>query len=86
MIDKKGQPVPGVEAIVTWQGGEDHFFTGLKPQIDLGYADFTMEPDGIYNLRLTNGGETAGKISPPNCKLDSGMAYKGGVKVIFGQP
>jgi hypothetical protein len=86
VIDKAGQPVPGVQAIITWQGGEEDFYTGLKPQIDLGYADYLMNPDTLYNLRLSNGSETATKITPPNCKLDSGMAYKGGVKVIFGLP
>jgi hypothetical protein len=86
VIDKSGKPVPGVEAIVTWQGGEDHFFTGLKPSIDPGYADFLMDPDGVYNLRLANGSEAATKISSPNCKLDSGFEYKGGVKLIFGLP
>lgn len=86
VIDKSGNPVPGAEVIVTWQDGEDHFFTGMKPQVDLGYADFQMDPAGVYNLRLTNGGETVSKISSPNCKLDSGMEYKGGIKVVFGQP
>lgn len=86
VIDKSGKPVPGVEVIVTWQGGEDHFYTGLKPSIDPGYADFEMQPDQVYNLRLANGGETATKLTPPNCKLDSGMEYKGGIKLIFGQP
>lgn len=86
VIDKNGKPLPGVEAIVTWQDGEDHFFTGMKPDIDLGYADFTLDPEITYNLRLTNGGETASKIKSPNCKLDSGMEYKGGVKLVFSQP
>ncbi len=86
VIDKSGKPVPGVEVIVTWQDGEDHFYTGLKPSIDPGYADFEMQPDTVYNLRLANGGETATKLTPPNCKLDSGMEYKGGIKLIFGQP
>jgi hypothetical protein len=86
VIDKAGQPVPGVQAIITWQGGEEDFYTGLKPQIDLGYADYLMDPETLYNLRLSNGSETATKITPPNCKLDSGMAYKGGVKIIFGLP
>ena len=86
VIDKGGKPVPGVEVIVTWQGGEYHFYTGLKPSIDLGYADYLMDPDQVYNLRLSNGGETATKLTPPNCKLDSGMEYKGGIKLIFGQP
>ncbi len=86
VIDKSGKPVPGVEVIVTWQDGEDHFYTGLKPSIDPGYADYEMQPDQVYNLRLANGGETATKLTPPNCKLDSGMEYKGGIKLIFGQP
>lgn len=86
VMDADGKPVPGAEVIVSWQNGEDHFFTGMKPEIDLGYADFQMDPDEVYNLRLTNGSEAATKISSPNCKLDSGMAYKGGVKIIFSQP
>ncbi len=86
VIDKSGKPIPGAEVIVTWQGGEDHFFTGLKPQVDLGYADFTMVPGELYNLRMANGGDSATRISPPNCKLDSGMEYTGGVKLIFGLP
>jgi hypothetical protein len=86
VIDKAGKPVPGVEAIVTWQGGEDHFYTGLKPSIDPGYSDFLMNPDELYNLRLANGSEAATKLTPPNCKLDSGFEYKGGIKLIFGLP
>ena len=86
VIDKSGKPIPGVEAIVTWQGGEDHFFTGLKPQVDLGYADFSMQPGELYNLRLATGGDSATRITPPNCKLDSGMEYTGGVKLIFSLP
>ncbi len=83
---KMANPYPGAEIIVTWQDGEDHFFTGMKPAIDIGYADFLMKPDVMYNLRMTNGGESATKISSGNCKLDLGMAYKGGIKIIFGQP
>lgn len=86
VIDKKGKSVPGVEVIVTWADGEDHFFTGMKPAIDLGYADFKMEPDVLYNVRLANGGQTVTKVSTPNCLTDPGMAYKGGAKIIFGAP
>ena len=85
VINKAGKSIPGEEVIVTWADGEDHFFTGLKPAIDPGYADFEMAPDGIYNLRLVNGSEMSTKISAPNCKTDAGMEYKGSVKLIFGQ-
>lgn len=86
VVDKAGKSVPGVEVIVTWANGEDHFFTGMKPAIDLGYADFKMEPDVQYNVRLGNGGQTATKVFPPNCLTAQNMAYKGGVKIIFGAP
>jgi hypothetical protein len=41
-LDAADQPVPGVEIVVNWEGGENHFFTGLIPELGLGYADFSM--------------------------------------------
>ena len=35
-------PYPSVELVVTWDEGEDHFFTGLQPELGLGYGDFLM--------------------------------------------
>jgi hypothetical protein len=86
VIDKAGKSVPGAEVIVSWSDGEDHFFTGMKPAIDVGYADFKMDVGVPYNVRMANGGQTSTNITAPNCKLDSGMEYKGGVKLIFGAP
>ncbi len=39
---------------LTWPGGENKFYTGFKPEIDPGYADFQMEPDRRYELSLTS--------------------------------
>lgn len=86
VVDKDGKSIPGAEIIVTWEAGEEHFFTGMKPAIDLGYADFKMEPDVLYNVRMASGGQTVTKISTPNCITDPGVPYKGGDKVIFGLP
>lgn len=86
VVDKNGMSVPGAEVIVTWGDGEDHFFTGMKPAIDIGYADFWMEIDQLYNVRMANGGETVTKVVTPNCRTNAGMDYKGGVKIIFGAP
>ncbi len=86
VIDKDGKSVPGAEVIVTWADGEDHFFTGLSPNIDPGYADFKMEVDQPYNVRLGNGGQTVTNVVTPNCRTNAGMDYKGGVKIIFGAP
>ncbi len=50
--DRLGAGVPGIEINITWPGGQDKFFTGFKPDIDPGYADFQIEPDKIYQLEL----------------------------------
>jgi hypothetical protein len=44
-----------VEVIVNWDGGEEHF-SGLKPELGLGYADFAIFGT-TYSLRLTERGE-----------------------------
>lgn len=66
--DRLGVGVAGVEINVSWPGGEDTFFTGFKPEIDAGYADFQLEPDERYRIELANV-ETVGpapevKINP----------------------
>ncbi len=49
--DEAGQSVPGKVIWITWEdGGQDRFVTGLKPEIDPGYADFDMQPDRAYNV------------------------------------
>jgi len=52
--DRLGVGVPGAELAITWSGGKDTFFTGFKPEIDPGYADFQMERGQIYQLMLAN--------------------------------
>ena len=83
--DREGYPAPGIQINVTWDGGVDTFFTGLKPAISTGYADFQMTPGVSYNLQVGEGGETLTAISAPDCTDASGNAYAGGVKLVFGQ-
>jgi hypothetical protein len=52
--DRLGVGVPGVEIAVSWAGGDDRLFTGFKPDIDPGYADFQMEPDERYQVKLVS--------------------------------
>jgi hypothetical protein len=52
--DRLGAGVPGVQLRLTWPGGEDKFYTGFKPELDPGYADFQMEPDRRYELSPTS--------------------------------
>jgi hypothetical protein len=50
VLDAAGQQLPNVELLVRWDGGEDRFVTGLKPDIGLGYADFDLERGHTYQL------------------------------------
>jgi len=84
--NKKRQPIPGMELVISWSGGEERFFTGLKPEISDGYADFHMQADTTYNLHLALGGESASGLSSPLCTDPDGNNYAGGVRLVFQQP
>jgi hypothetical protein len=81
-----GQPLPTVEAIVNWDGGEDHFFTGLKPELGLGYADFAMTPGVVYSLRLADGGQPISDLTPAECETPRGERYWGAWQLLFTRP
>jgi len=78
--------VPGAEIIVTWNNGEEHIFTGLKPEINHGYADYLMAPEVIYSIRMADGGAPASGLSAPTCTSTEGEAYLGGLRITFQQP
>lgn len=86
VLDSAGKPVPGVKVIVSWSDGEDVFFTGLKPAVNPGYADFAMQTGINYALRLGDGGQTVGDLAAPDCKASDGTAFPGGWKLVFTQP
>jgi hypothetical protein len=84
--DGAGNQIPGVEVIVNWEGGEDHFFTGLKPEFGPGYADFTMEPGEVYTLRLADGGQPVPDLTAAECEDVGGSRYWGSWYLLFSQP
>jgi hypothetical protein len=84
--NKKRQPIPGLELIISWSGGEERFFTGLKPEISDGYADFQMQRDMTYTLRLALGSENVSGLSAPVCTDPEGKEYTGGFRLVFQQP
>jgi hypothetical protein len=75
-----------VEIEITWEGGEEQFFTGLKPELGNGYADYIMTPDIKYSIQLTRGSDVALGITAPTCQSASGETILGGVKLTFQQP
>ncbi len=84
--DAAGEGVPGVEVVVNWEGGEDHFFTGLNPELGLGYTDFTMTPGVVYTLRLADGGQPISDLSAAECEADDGSRYWGSWFLLFAHP
>ena len=84
-MDSRRNPIAGIEIIVTWGQGEDRFFTGFKPELGNGYADFSMEADTVYNIRIVNGGAFVQNLSASTCTTPNGVSYLGGFKLIFQQ-
>jgi hypothetical protein len=85
-MNSRRREVAGAEIIVTWSQGEDHFFTGFKPELGDGYADFIMQPDTVYSVRVLKGGSFVPNISAPACTDENGAAYLGGLLLTFQQP
>ena len=83
--DGSGTPVPGVQVNVAWDGDLDTFFTGLKPAVSAGYADFQMTPGVSYSLRVGDGGETLNGLSAPDCTDGGGNVFAGGLLLKFGR-
>ena len=84
--DAAGQPVPSVELVVAWSAGEESFFTGLKPELGLGYADYDMTVGTVYTLRLAQGGQPVENLTPVECAAEDGSRFWGGWLVLFVQP
>jgi len=81
-----GIGVSGVEIIITWESGEEHFFTGLKPDIDIGYADYVMIPEISYTLQVADGGQLIPNLNSPECTEGSDQPYEGSWRLIFSHP
>lgn len=86
VIDSRHHQNPGVEIIITWDGGEEHFFTGFKPEIANGYADYVMQPNVTYTVRIAESGTPIPDLIAPTCTDASGQTYTGGLHLTFQQP
>lgn len=86
VLDAAGQPVPGVEIVVRWDNGEENFFTGLKPEMGLGYADFTMTPGITYTLQLVLGSQPVNGLTPIECEAPGAGRIWGSWRLTFQQP
>lgn len=67
--DAGGQGLPNIEVQISWESERNRFFTGLKPEIDPGYADFQMSPGQVYEVVIW--GAQVGDISVEGCTSGS---------------
>jgi hypothetical protein len=86
VTNKSDQPVSGVLVIVTWTGGEERFYTGLKPEQGLGYADYTLDPALVYSLKVGTGGEPVADFTAAECEGAGGDRFWGAWLFTFVQP
>ena len=86
VVGSNGKQMPGMEIDITWETGEEKFFTGLKPEIGNGYADFIMTPEVAYSIQLASGSDIAAGLIAPTCQDPGGESYNGGIKLTFQEP
>lgn len=86
VLNSNRRQLAGMEIAITWDGGKESFFTGLKPELGNGYADYIMTPDVTYTIQLARGSDVALGITAPTCQAPSGENFFGGLKLTFQQP
>jgi len=87
VYDSAGNGVPGVKVEISLpNGGSTDFYTGLYPEIDEGYADYTMNAGDTYSLRVGIGGDAVSGLTSPQCNAADGSTYAGSLQLTFKQP
>ncbi len=85
VMDSHRHQLPGMKIVVTWDNGEDHFYTGFKPELGIGYADFIMQPGVIYSVGVADAGVPVSNISAPSCASTDGGTFTGVLRLTFQQ-
>ncbi|MBN1310403.1 MAG: hypothetical protein JXB30_03215 [Anaerolineae bacterium] len=78
-----GNGIPAIEITVEWEEQVATFFTGLKPDVDPGYADFEMEPNQTYTVTLVGWAEPVFGLDSYACETPSGTAQAPTYQLIF---
>lgn len=86
VYNRLGQGVPGVPVTVTWGGGEsDTFFTGLKPERGMEYADFVMEQGRTYTVSIPGLVSPAPSVEAEPCQAEDGETLTTSYYINFQQ-
>ncbi len=74
--DAEGSGIPNVELKVSGPQGDDLFYTGLKPEVEVGYADFAFFTPGEYNVRVSEGSSQVARVKAKPCGRGSHRAWR----------
>jgi len=85
VLDAAQGPVPGREVNIVWDTGQDHFFTGLKPELGLGYGDFEMTEGVSYTLQLADSQQPVTNLAVHECVGEGNEPYLGSWLLQFEQ-
>lgn len=85
--DGSGDGIPGVTLEISLgTDPKEVFYTGLKPEMGLGYADFLAEPGLTYQLELPESGLIISEIEVPTCQTESKDSYWGSWEIYITHP
>lgn len=83
----EGEGVPGVALEISLGPDlREVFYTGLKPEVGLGYADFLAEPGLTYALEVPESGLVVPDIEMPTCTTESEDSYWGSWEIYITHP
>ncbi len=80
--ERDGRGIAAMALRVRWQGGEDRFFSGLRPERGQGYADLTMEPGLQYLLDMPGLSEDSPAFGTAEC-VDAGVQTMRSWRALF---
>lgn len=80
--DHENRGIPAMELRVSRVGGEDRFFSGLKRERGLGYADFEMEPGQRYRVNMPGYVNVSRWFATGAC-VDAGIQTLRSWRVVF---
>ncbi|MCJ7715634.1 MAG: hypothetical protein MUO54_03825 [Anaerolineales bacterium] len=82
-----GDGIPGVAIQISLgTDAKEVFFTGLKPELGLGYADFSAEPGLTYQVEIPDSGLIVSEIEVPTCQNESEESYWGSWEIYITHP
>ncbi len=80
--ERNGRGIPGMALRARWDSGEDRFFSGLKPELGPGYADFVMQVEEQYRLDMPGRAESSPEFATGDCE-DEGETTLRSWRAVF---